>query len=854
VIGKQLAHYEITGLLGKGGMGEVYRALDGKLGREVAIKILPMEMSQDVDRLARFDREARSLATLQHPNVASAYGLEETPEARFLVMELVEGEGLDERMARGPIDADEVRSIAAQIASGLEAAHEKGIVHRDLKPANIRVSPDGTVKVLDFGLAKAWGGDDQDGDISSSPTMTAHTIQGVILGTAGYMSPEQARGQAVNKQTDVWAFGVILWEMLTGQRLFDGATVSDVMAGVLRADINNQALPTNTPQALRRLLRRCLQRDQKDRLRDIGDAALELKETDAAEGGTESEHEARGISIPAWLAILVVAILGTGLATKVLVGGSGQNEGLAPVAQFEQKTFGDQAIFNARFLPDDQGIVFSTAPFGNVPHLEVLSGSGMASVRIGPEGTTLLSVSDEGELAVLTDVEFLHHRVLSGTLARMSIDGAPRPLIEDVRDADWGPENELAIVRKAGGVIRLEYPIGNVLYETSGYISDPRVSPDGKKVAFHDHQWRDDDRGWLKMVDEAGLVTTLSQEFWAIEGLVWTPDGSKILFSGHDSSTDLSPMVVDVGAAQVRPFLAVPSSTTILDLDDLGRLLILSERQKHGVVAHPSGSQEGIDLTWQGSNWGPILAPDNKTLLFTNGRGGSNYSVVRRTTGGSPLTTMGEGGLMELSPDGAWVTASIASPLGLAIYPIGTGVEKHLDLGPIVQMSSAFWFPNSEEILIVGNEVDGANRIYRQKISGGLPEAIAIEGAEDYIRLTLDGSAMLGIGPDQGHALFPIDGSQPIPLPGLHIGDEILAWNSDGTALYVAENRQVPVTLIRVDLETQQRTADFAIGPEREPGLLWVKISGPVFDPANGYSYGYFKTLSRLFVVNGAKW
>ena len=854
MIGKQLAHYEITGLLGKGGMGEVYRARDGKLGREVAIKILPAEMSQDPDRLARFDREARSLATLQHPNVASAYGLEETPEARFLVMELVEGEGLDERMARGPMPLAEVRAIAAQIASGLEAAHEKGIVHRDLKPANIRVSPDGTVKVLDFGLAKAWSDEDRGGDLSSSPTMTAHTIQGVILGTAGYMSPEQARGQTVNKQADVWAFGVILWEMLTGRRLFDGATVSDVMAGVLRAEIDDQALPTNTPPALRRLLRRCLQRELKDRLRDIGDAALELGEADDADEVAAGRPAARRLSLAAWLAILVVAIIGTVFATRTLVGDSGQGSEPAPVARFEQKTYGEQAIFNARFLPDDQGIVFSSAPFGNVPQLQVLSGAAMAPRRIGPEATTLLSVSASGELAVLTSAEYRNHRVFRGTLARMNIDGAPRPLIEKVRDADWGPGDELAIVRRVGGLDRLEYPVGTVLYETSGYISDPRVSPDGTQVAFNDHQWWLDDRGWLKVVDRAGEVTTVTREFWAIQGAAWTPDGSQVVFAGAEGGAELRPMVARLSDGRVRPFLAVSNSTTILDLDDSGRLLALSNRSSYGVVAYPKGADKGIDLSWLDHSWGPILAPDNRTLLFTNGLGGSNYTVVSRTVDGSPLTTLGEGGLLELSPDGAWVTAQIATPPGLAVYPVGTGVAKHLDPGPIVQFHATYWFPDSEHILIVGNEADGPVRCYRQAISAGAPAALAITGAEDFLRLAPDGTAVLGIAEDQGFYLFPLDGGPPRALPGLRAGDEIRAWNRDGTAVYVAESIQVPQTLIRVDLATQKRSAAFTFGPEREPGLLWLRIAAPVFDPANGYSYGYLKSLSRLFVVDGTGW
>jgi len=308
MIGTTLAHYRITGELGAGGMGEVWRAEDTKLDREVALKVLPADVAGDEERLARFEREAKVLASLNHPNIAHLYGLEtvasgmdadadsdagsnpQTPKpsspTTFLVMELVEGEDLSERISRGPISTDEAIPIALQIAEALEAAHESGIVHRDLKPANIKLTEDGSVKVLDFGLAKAWETDHGDSSLSLSPTLTQHaTMEGVILGTAAYMSPEQARGKKVDRRADIWAFGVVLWEMLTGRKLFEGETVSDVMAAVLTFEPDPDSLPPETPSRIRTLLDRCLRRDPRSRQRDMGDVRLDL--ADAADHADE---------------------------------------------------------------------------------------------------------------------------------------------------------------------------------------------------------------------------------------------------------------------------------------------------------------------------------------------------------------------------------------------------------------------------------------------------------------------------------------------------------------------------------------------------------------------------------------
>ena len=278
MIGKTLGHYEITDKLGQGGMGTVWRARDSKLGREVAIKTLPEEFAQDEERLARFEREAKLLASLNHPNIATIHGLEEDNGTRFLVLELVEGDTLAERLKRGAIRVEESLKLALQIAEALEAAHDKGVIHRDLKPANIKVTPDGKIKVLDFGLAKAFAGDGPDVNLSQSPTLSmAATQKGIILGTAAYMSPEQASGDTTDKRADIWSFGVVLFEMLTGRQTFDGKTVSHVLADVLRVDPNWNSLPLHLHPRIRFLLERCLEKESKDLYGDISDARVDIQ-------------------------------------------------------------------------------------------------------------------------------------------------------------------------------------------------------------------------------------------------------------------------------------------------------------------------------------------------------------------------------------------------------------------------------------------------------------------------------------------------------------------------------------------------------------------------------------------------
>ncbi|RKZ19533.1 hypothetical protein DRQ50_01880 [bacterium] len=412
MIGKSLLHYEIKDRIGKGGMGEVFRARDTKLGRDVAIKILPVELSGDPEREARFQREARALASLQHPNVASVYGFEEVEGIRFLVMELVSGAELSERMKQGPVSVDDALGIARQIAAGLEAAHENGIVHRDLKPANIMETDDGEVKILDFGLAQAWFGDGDDvSDSSTNPTLTAAMTQvGAVLGTAAYMSPEQARGSSVDRRADIWAFGVILFEMLTGEKLFHGETISDTLAAVLRAEPDWDALPTEESPALCRLIGRCLERNPKQRLRDIGEARIFLQ--DGGASGSDLSFTQLGLTAsslefgPAKPPYLLMTLL----AVCCLIGGV---------------FLGWQVLARPQPAP----VLHTMVPPPRDTHYD-LKGSAPGPVAVSPDGTMLAftAMSDEGPTLL-----YLRHLDQGESVSLPGTDGAAYPF--------WSPDN-----------------------------------------------------------------------------------------------------------------------------------------------------------------------------------------------------------------------------------------------------------------------------------------------------------------------------------------------------------------------------------------------------------------------------
>ena len=413
--GHKLAHYEILEPIGKGAMGEVYRAKDLKLGRDVAIKVLPEKFRKDTERLARFQREAKVLASLNHPGIASIHGLEEFEGTHFLILEYVPGETLAERISRGPIPVDVALDIAAQVAVALEAAHEHGVVHRDLKPANIKITPDGIVKLLDFGLAKALAGDTTTSDLSESPTITAAgTRAGVILGTPAYMSPEQARAGQVDKRTDIWAFGCVLYEMLVGQEAFPGQTVSDVLAAVLTREPNWEALPTITPFLIGRLLRHCLQKERRKRIPDIGVATIEIN--DALTAPTAARTP--GVVVASRLGSLpwVVAGVTTALAVVLaILWPSEVDVPPRPIRRFEIQPNGTPRYYQADVSPDGTRLVYpSLTPEGRV----------LLVRRFDELVARPLSGTEGGRGAFFSpDGEWIGFRTTAGQLMKVPVNG-----------------------------------------------------------------------------------------------------------------------------------------------------------------------------------------------------------------------------------------------------------------------------------------------------------------------------------------------------------------------------------------------------------------------------------------------
>ncbi len=800
MIGSNVAHYKVTSKLGEGGMGEVWRAEDTKLGRDVALKVLPDGFAQDPERLARFEREARVLASLSHPNIAGIHGLEEIDGKRFLVMELVEGQTLAEHIQRGPMPIEEVVRIARQIAEAVEAAHEKGVVHRDLKPANVNIMPDGTVKVLDFGLAKALVGDPMSGgnvnqDLSLSPTMTqAMTGMGVLLGTAGYMSPEQARGQPVDRRADIWAFGCILYEMLSGRKLFTGETATDVIGAVVHKEPDIDELSSKVPKRIRLLLERCLQKDANRRLQSIGDARIALQEwqeNPEAEEAVVADTARR----PPWLvAAGVVAglVLGAVLGTTLL-GGKNEPEQLR---RFEINV-SEQGLFSRlgsgiEVSADGSKIAYTTGSEGQIQGLvlrpldrfqETVLASGE-----GATGPYHPFFSPNGDWLGFVTPRELKKISASG--------GAPITLtqVDRSRGASWGPDGTIVFARSVFSPLSLISAAGG----------DPRP---------------------LTELDEAAGETT---HRWP----QWLPGGKAVLFSSLAEGGQfifengaIEVVVVETGERKVVHrggyYPRYVPTGHILYVHEGTLFALPFDVKKLEVTGSQMPVLEGLE-TNAGQGSAQYAVSDTGLLVYLEGGNELEpFPIVWTDSEGEVETLWAEPGIYgspQLSPDGDRLAVSVlrGQNWDVWVYDLERDVATRITFGKAYD-ADPVWSPDGRWIAYEG-EVDGVDGIFRKRTDG-----------------TGDAEMLLE--------------------PGKHVFPAPRSWSPDGKFIAIqssGEGGQTDIWVLPLDEtgggepELFTSTAFTEMGPSFSPDGRWLAYSST--------ETGRSEVFVATFPPGGGKW
>ncbi len=829
--GTKLGPYEIISPLGAGGMGEVYRARDTRLGREVAVKVLPEHLSSTAEIRARFEREAKTVSGLNHPHICTLFDVGREGDTDYLVMELIEGETLAQRLARGALPVPDVLRLGSQIADALDRAHRAGVVHRDLKPGNIMLTRSGA-KLMDFGLARSSGlrGPSEDGasptELAHSPTIAAPlTAEGTLVGTFQYMSPEQLEGHEADTRSDIWSLGCVLYEMATGKNAFQGRSQASLIASVLEHEPPAIAsLVPLAPATLDRVVHRCLAKDPEDRWQSSRDLAAELAWIGEADSrATADTPSVKPKRTRPWLPWALVVLL-TALSGLLLLSSLHKKENVRGPHEFHQLAYRTGAIFRALFAPDGASVVYSAAPEGNVAELYTIRPEYPEPRPLGLKGAQLLSVSSQGELAILTDAKFIGHRLFSGTLARVSLGGgAPRELSQNVREADWSPDGtQLAVIRDEGSQDQLEYPMGQVLCRAAGYMSDLSVSPKGDLIAYFQHPARYDDRGSVNLVDLEGKVTVLSEGYWGEEGLSWTADGSEILFSASYGGYDLTVYAITPEGKR-RVALQSAGGLTIQDVAKDGRWLVTRDDQRTELMVHKPQWKRDRNLSWLDLSGLGGLTPDGNTLVFSemSGAMGTNYATCFRKTDGSPVVRLGEGMVADITRDGTRVLSIIPStPTKLVIYPLGVGEIQKLAPGKLENCFNARWLPDEKGVVLGGNLPSQAPQFFVVDLNGDTLRPVTPPGTLGGF-LSTDGKNLLVSVLGKAYAIYRLSGGEPKPVTGLTEDDAPIRWSADDRSILVKHGAGVPCRVERVDLETGER---HSLRRNRSSGSGWRTV------------------------------
>ncbi|MGO9540992.1 MAG: protein kinase domain-containing protein [Terriglobales bacterium] len=875
MIDRTISHYRIVEKLGGGGMGVVYKAEDTRLHRFVALKFLPPDVSRDPQALARFQREAQAASALNHPNICTIYDIGEHDGQAFIAMEFLDGVTLKHRIENQPLRLETICDLGVQIADGLDAAHSKGIVHRDIKPANLFLTSRGTVKILDFGLAK----------VNASPATSASNTQptagndlnltgpGMAMGTVAYMSPEQARGEPLDTRTDLFSFGVVLYEMSTGRQPFAGSTSAVIFNQILEHQPEKAtALNPQVPERLKEIIEKTLEKDRDLRCQTAAELRGDLKRLRrdkesgrVATGANKSSASsaptptsplptptAKSKTSP-WLIAGVAVIT---LAAGFLLGRFTVKPVTLTPPVYHQLTFRHGGIRMARFGSDGKTMLYSAAWEERPIEIYTTRPESPESRPFGLEGAEVQSVSSQGEMAVLLHSHNTEPYINNGTLARVPLGGgAPREVLEGVEWADWSPDgNNFIVVRDLAGQNRLEYPIGKVLYKTAGWISHPRFSPDGKWIAFLDHPQRRDDQGFVALVDLAGNKKNISEEWESVQGLAWSPAGDEVWFSCAKVGNGRFLNAVTPAGAE-RLLAREPGTLTLQDVARDGRVLLTRDVQRVGMVGMGPSATKEADLSWLDWSAPTDLSPDGKTLLFLESGegGGENYSAYIRNTDGAPAVRLGDGAAYALSPDQKWVIAGeVRTPLESILLPTGAGESRKLTHAGVA-LVRAHWLPDSTRFVFLGNEKDRGLRLWVQSIEGGNPTPISPEGiqATQWV-LSPDGKMVAAVQSDGKGYLFAIDGGDARAIAGFPDGDVPVGWTVDSRSLFVYFPGELPAKVHRLDLATGQKQLWKTLMPADAAGITDM---GPILITPDGksYVYEYGRTLSDLYLVDGIK-
>jgi len=850
--GSKLGPYDIQSAIGAGGMGEVYRARDARLNRDVAIKVLPATYSSDADRLHRFAQEARAAAALSHPNILAIYDIGEGDGAPYIVSELLEGETLRERLRSGALSMRKAIDYAQQIARGLAAAHEKGIVHRDLKPENIFLTNDGHAKILDFGLAKLTRPELGDDATGNAPTQQVGTDAGTVMGTVGYMSPEQVRGKPADSRSDIFALGAILYEMLSGKRAFHGDSAAETMSAILKEDPPELTETNrNVSPALERIVRHCLEKNPAERFQSARDVAFNLEALSGI--STSSRSAVKAIPEDNYFRRWLLPLIGTLFLVASWAGvyWLGRRHSQVSTPTFHQVTFRRGTVWAARFVPDGQNIVYGAAWDGQPQEIFASRYDSSDSRSTGLTNAQVLAVSSTGELAIALHPVDVAAFVQSGTLARVPLDGgAPREVLENAQWADWTPDGQrLAVIRATpNGNNHLELPIGNPIYEPRAWVSHVRVSPRGDFVAIADHVGGGDD-GRIVIIDTHGNSKASSSFYSSVEGLAWTPEGKEVWFSAVPAGSARAIYAMDLSGKE-RIIYRAPAGLTVHDISRAGRVLVSEDNTRIGITALPPGETRERSLSW--FDWSLLtdLSADGKTIIFSESGAavGTNYSVLMRKTDGSPAVRLGNGSFSVLSPDGKWVISATGAPAKLILLPTGPGEPRTLVDDPADHFGPA-WLPNSKSIIFSALPPGHGARTYLLDLDGGQPRALTPERTRGGL-LTPDGRFLLTFDDSRQRSLYPLAGGEPKKINVAIAPNERIFSFFENDHTVLVGTTTVPMRVSKLDLDTGKREPF----KEIEPGdLAGLKSIPNLRFSADGKSYAYstFRILSDLYVVSG---